>query len=249
VHAYYEHATIDTITADYQRLGVGVEHAIPGVGVVEAEVQQEFYLNNDGSLMLGGKFDLNDYWQLNARWDSNAIEVPLRARYDRISGWHAELGATYRANERIEANASVTEMQMSDKNIRKSVTAGATTRVVQGPIYNGSLGVEISTSSNTEINTSYFNPKSDHTEQITYTSEWNNYQRYDRSFKQTLVLSIGSYTEEGFSTGQISSISYAHDVQLSDVARLRYGVGYATRWYSGVESTGPEANLSFVWRF
>jgi biofilm PGA synthesis protein PgaA len=249
VHAYYEHATIDEITADYQRLGVGLEHVIAGVGTVEAEVQQEFYLNNDSSLVLGGTFDLNDQWQFMARADSNAIEVPLRARYDEISGSIAELGLAYRANERIAASVNAGELQMSDNNLRQTMSLTAMTKVVQGPVYNATLGVELSVSRNSLENTAYFNPKSDHTEQISYTSEWLNYQRYDRSFKQTLVLSIGRYTEEGFATGAISSVSYQHDVQASDVVNLSYGVGYVSRLYSGVESFGPEANLSFTWKF
>ena len=249
VHAYYEHATINEITADYQRLGVGLEHVIAGVGTVEAEVQQEFYLNNDSSLVLGGTFDLNDQWQFMARADSNAIEVPLRARYDEISGSIAELGLAYRANERIAASVNAGELQMSDNNLRQTMSLTAMTKVVQGPVYNATLGVELSVSRNSLENTAYFNPKSDHTEQISYTSEWLNYQRYDRSFKQTLVLSIGRYTEEGFATGAISSVSYQHDVQASDVVNLSYGVGYVSRLYSGVESFGPEANLSFTWKF
>ncbi len=249
VHEYFERAKTDRLTADYRRLGAGVEHVIADVGVVEAEVQQEFFRTRKASLALSGSFDLNDQWQVRGHLDSNSIEVPLRARYDGTSGWQAQIGASYRASERLAVHAGYTQVHLSDQNIRRAASLRGTANLIQGPFYKGTLGLDFSTSTNSLANAAYFNPKSDRTAQLSYTSEWVNYQRYTRSFGQQLVLGIGRYAENGYATGTIGNVSYEQRVNLSDVMSLRYGAGYVRRLYSGAVSSGPEASLSFNWKF
>lgn len=249
IHEYYERGIIDDITADYRRLGIGVEHVFANAGTIEAEMQQEFFLEKKSSLSLTGKFDLSDHWKVNGRLDSNAIDVPLRARYDRISGWEALIGAGYRASEQWGVRAEYSVLHMSDENIRRSAALIGEVQLVQGPFYKGTLELELSASRNTLANTNYFNPESDYTTLLSYTSEWLTYQRYTRSFRQQLVLAAGRYRETGFDAGTIGSITYEHDWQLNDVMSLRYGIGYARRLFNGEVSSGAEANLSFNWRF
>ena len=84
---------------------------------------------------------------------------------------------------------------------------------------------------------------------MSYTSEWLSQQSPTRTLKQQLVLAVGRYAQDGFDAGTIGSVSYQHDWKLSDVAQLRYGVAFVRRIYDGLVSEGPEANLSFNWRF
>ena len=74
-------------------------------------------------------------------------------------------------------------------------------------------------------------------------------QSPNRSLRQQLVLAVGQYTQEGFDAAAIGSVSYQHDWKLNEVAQLRYGVAFVRRVYDGLNSEGPEANLSFNWRF
>ena len=249
VHTYTESSTVDDARAEYQRLGVGVEHRIPAVGVVEVEIQQELNLDKKSSLILGGSWNLNDFWSLDGLLDSNAVDVPLRARVDDISGWKARLGAAYRAHEGAYSRIDYTELQMSDQNQRRSVALSGNYTVLQRPSFKGIVGLEWSASSNSLRNTAYFNPQNDNTAQLAYTTEWLSHHAQSRVLTQQLVLAAGRYAQDGFDAGTIGSISYQHQWKLSDVAQLRYGVAYVRRLYDGLVTDGPEANVSFNWRF
>lgn len=249
VHAYIENSTVDNIAAEYQRLGIGAEHRIPQFGWVQAEIQQELNLEKKSSLIVGGTWNINDYWLLNGQLDSNSIDVPLRARVDDVSGWKAQLGAGYRAHEGAYTQLDYTEMHMSDQNLRRSVALYGNYTVLQRPSYKGMVGLEWAASNNSLRNTAYFNPVNDNTAQVSYTNEWLSQQSPQRILKQQLVLAVGRYAQDGFDAGTIGSISYQHDWKLSDVAQLRYGVAFVRRVYDGLVSEGPEGNLSFNWRF
>ena len=249
VHTYIENSTVDNTPAEYQRLGLGAEYRIPHVGWVQAEIQQELNLEKKSSLMVGGTWNINDHWLLNGQLDSNSVDVPLRARVDDVSGWKAQLGAGYRAHEGAYTQLDYAEMHMSDQNLRRSFAAYGSYTVLQRPAYKGILGLEWAASNNSLRNTAYFNPINDNTAQVSYTSEWLSQQSPTRTLKQQLVLAVGRYAQEGFDAGTIGSVSYQHDWKLSDVAQLRYGVAFVRRIYDGLVSEGPEANLSFNWRF
>lgn len=249
VHTYVENSTVDDISTEYQRLGFGVEHRIPRIGFVQAEVQQELNLEKQTSLVLGGTWNLNDTWSFDGQWDSNSVQVPLRARYDTISGWRAQVGAAYRAHEGATTQLNYAELHMSDQNLRQSVALQGNYTVLQQPSLKGKLGFELAASSNSVRNTAYFNPISDNTAQVSYTTEWMSFQSPNRSLRQQLVLAVGQYTQEGFDAAAIGSISYQHDWKLNEEAQLRYGVAFVRRVYDGLNSEGPEANLSINWRF
>ena len=249
VRAYTESDTTDNVRTEYQRLGLGLEHRFAAAGSLEAEIQQEVNLEKKSSLMLGGTWNMNDYWSINGRWDSNSTAVPLRARADAISGWKTEVGAGYRAHEGASARADYAELHMSDQNLRRSVALAGNYTVLQRPLSKGIVGLEWAASANSLGNAAYFNPQSDSTAQVSYTTEWLTYMAQSRTLRQQLVLAVGRYAQEGYAAGAIGSIRYEHDWRLSDVAQLRYGLGYVHRVYDGLVTDGPEANLSFNWRF
>ena len=249
IRTYTESDTTDNVRTEYQRLGLGLEHRIAALGTVEAEIQQEVKLEKKSSFNLGGSWNLNDYGALNGKYDSNSIDVPLRARVDAISGWKAELGAAYRAHEGAYGRADYAELHMSDQNLRRSMALSANYTLMQRPLSKGIVGLEWAASTNSLRNTAYFNPQSDNTAQVSYTAEWQSYQAQSRTLRQQLVLAVGRYAQEGYAAGTIGSITYEHDWKLSDVAQLRYGLGYVHRVYDGLVTDGPEANLSFNWRF
>ena len=76
-----------------------------------------------------------------------------------------------------------------------------------------------------------------------------NYQRYNRSFGQQLTVSVGRTAEAGFATGTIGGVYYTQRVSVSDTVALSYGIGAVRRLYSGIFSSGPEANLTVNWKF
>jgi biofilm PGA synthesis protein PgaA len=249
IHEYFERGISNDVTFDYRRLGLGLEHTIANLGVVQAEIQQEFFRHKKTSVSAGGKFALNDYWEVRGTADSNSLAVPLVARYYGISGWSAGAGATWRANEKLALQVDYSYLNMSDGNKRNEVTVQGAATLIQGPVYKGVLGLEFSAGTNSLDNVAYFNPRNAHTEQVSFTSDWLAYQRYSRTFSNRLVLSIGRYTEKNFPASNIGGVSYEARVDLSQTVSFSASIGYVRRVYSGEKSSGPEANIGFNWKF
>lgn len=248
-HEYYETARFDQGKAAYQRAGLGWETIIPRRAKFEGEIQQEFFGRNRASAIIDGVFDFNDYWRVKARFDSNSIDVPLRARMDDVQGRSSRLSAHYRANERAGVEAGTQQLTMSDTNTRRGTFMAGHLQFVQGPLYKATLGVDVGTSTNTLESAAYFNPRRDRTVQATLANEWLGYRRYARAFYQRVFLSAGSYAQENYPRGSIGALRYEHDWSLSDVTNVRYGVGYVRRVFDGTPSEGPEAALNMSWRF
>jgi biofilm PGA synthesis protein PgaA len=249
IHEYFERGFSNDVSFDYRRIGLGAEHTIAGLGVVEAEVQQEFYGHKKTSVSANGKFALSDYWEVRGTADSNSLAVPLVARYYGISGWSAGAGATWRANEKLALQVDYSYLNMSDGNKRNELTVQGAATLIQGPVYKGVLGLEFSIGSNSLENVAYFNPKNSHTEQVSFTSDWLIYQRYSRNFMNRLVLSIGRYTEHSFPSSNIGGVSYEARMDLSQTMSVSAAIGYVRRVYSGEKSSGPEAHIGFNWKF
>lgn len=246
---HYEQARFSDGQAYYKRLGVGVESTIARHARLEAEVQQEFFRRDRVGGSLGGTFALDDRWSVQARFDSNSVDVPLQARIDDIHGRAAQARLQYRRDQRTGAQIGGQELDMSDSNTRRSGILSAHHKVIEGPFYQATVGIDVGASSNTRANATYFNPRRDRTAQISLANEWLGYRRYTRAFYQRVQLAGGSYRQQDFGSNTIGSARYEHDWSFSDTARLRYSVGYAQRAFDGVASKGAEASLSLNWKF
>ena len=75
------------------------------------------------------------------------------------------------------------------------------------------------------------------------------WRKYDFSFRQRLVLSAGSYWQEGFGADDIEAIEYEHRWELGRSASLRYGIVYGRRPYDGDRESRISATASLLWRF
>lgn len=250
-HQYYESARFDAGYVYYKRLGLGWESIIARVGKLEIEAQQEFYKENQTSVLVGGEIQFNDYWRIKGRYDSNSIDVPLRARLNDIDGTSVYLGSKYRLSERMAIDVSTQRLSMSDGNDRRSLSASADYQFIQGPFYKANVVLDGYASTNTlpSVNVAYFNPASDQTVQLIIKNEWVSYRRYARSFYQRIYLAAGAYTQKGFDTQSIGSLRYEHEWNFSDSLNTRYGLAYVRRVYDGEVSRGPEATLSVNWKF
>jgi len=249
IHEYFERAITDDLHADYRRLGTGLQITLPGRGVLEGEVQQEFYRHPRTSAALSADIALDDQWSVRGRIDSNSLDVPLVARYDEIDGWLAGAGVSYRESERWQVSADLSQLNMSDNNTRRSVLLRGGITLLQTPAYRGRLELELYHASNSLSNTAYYNPASSDSQIISYLSDWNFFQRYERSFGQRLNLSIGRQSERGYSSATIGGISYEQRLSISAAVALNYGFGYVRRIYSGNLSSGPEIHLNLNWKF
>ena len=249
VHTYFERTRNENESADYRRLGAGVDYTLARFGSLRAELQQEFFRTKKTSLLLSSETNLDDFWSLTALLDSNSVEVPLRARLEGIFGNQLQFGVNYRLSERLSFSANVTRLRMSDGNLRQGAGLRAHANLIEGPYYKGTLEAGLTSTSNNLTDASYFNPARSNTTEVAWINEWMNYQRYTRSFSQQLVLSVGRTAEAGYAAGTIGGVNYGQRITLGDTLSVNYGVGWVRRLYSGLFSSGPEANLSVNWKF
>lgn len=246
---HYEQARFAEGRAYAKRLGVGIESTIARHARVEAEVQQEFFRRDRTSGAIGGTLDLNDFWRMHARFDSNSTDVPLQARLVDVSGRATQAGLRYRHDDRTSADVGAHTLAMSDTNTRRRGFFAARHKLIEGAFYQATAGIEIGASSNTLDNAAYFNPQRDRSWQFVVANEWLGYRRYTRAFYQRLQFAGGRYAQHNFDSKGIASARYEHDWSFSDTASLRYGLGYAQRAFDGIVSKGPEASLDFNWKF
>ncbi|EJN07877.1 tetratricopeptide repeat protein [Herbaspirillum sp. YR522] len=248
IHQYFERASASGVSADYRRLGAGLQTTLPVLGVVEAEVQQELSRRRQAGVSLTGRFTLSDQWLLRGRVDSNSVEVPLAARYSAISGWLAGVGLAYRDSERWTVSVDISQLGMSDRNTRRTALLRGAATVMQDAFYQGSVELELYQATNSIGNATYFNPSRSRTLLLSYVSDWTNFRRYHQSFGQLVKVSLGRQAESGFATGTIGGIDYEQAVSVSDTLSLNYGAGFVRRFYGGKMSSGLQLQLNLNWK-
>lgn len=248
-HQYYESSHFDAGTAYYKRLGVGLTSVLARTAKLEIEIQKEFFRSDRIGTVFSGETLLSDYWRIHSRYATDSIDVPLRARVNDIQGKSISLGGSYRWNERIKLNVGAQHLAMTDDNDRRNLSIAGEYRFIQGPFYKADVALEVNTSTNTLLNTVYFNPARDRTVLFTLRNEWLGYRRYARSFSHRLHLSAGGYVQEGYEPQSIGSVRYENEWHLSDAFNVLYGLAYIRRVFDGEPSIGPEAALSVNWKF
>ena len=248
-HQYFESSRFESGSAYYKRWGVGLESTIPHVAKLEGEIQQEFFGRKRLSAAVEGIIDLSDFWRIKGRFDSNSVDVPIRARVDGIRGQSLHLSSSYRWSESAAIEAGTQQVSMSDGNTRRNVFMTGQNELVQGPFYKARWLIDLISSTNTLKNPVYFNPGRDRTLQLTLKNEWLGFRRYESSFYQRLYLSVGSYAQQDFALQTIGSLRYEHEWSINNVTNVRYSLAYVKRAFDGTPSAGSEAMLSLSHRF
>ena len=102
---------------DLSRTGVGVEY-LQGRWRASAELHQADKGRYRTGLALGVDWRASDSWRFSARFDSNSLDTPWKARLANVGARSAELGATYVVNESRAFEARYQRMDFSDGNAR-----------------------------------------------------------------------------------------------------------------------------------
>lgn len=187
--------------------------------------------NGVGSLARA-QYRVDDYWSVNAEAGINTLEMPLRGLRAGTRANHLGVGVNYRWDERMFAGLNLRAVDMSDGNLRKSMSAFIDRNVVNLPKYKLNLALSASTSDNKNITTAnYFNPLRDYEYGISAENRWLTWRNYDRSFTQRLHLGVGNYYQENFGNSGTWRIEYGHEWQFDNLLRLSYGIGRSKHDY------------------
>ena len=247
-HLHESTGLFSNITATRNAAGAGVEYRARD-WLVSAELRT---LNRTGTAVgATATHVFDDHWSIQAEAETNSLSTPLRAYADGIAASRAGLGVTYRWHESCIASISTSSMGFDDGNRRNASTAAWTGRIVTGPIYKLDVRLDLYASSNSlpAALANYFNPGKDRSQTLTLDNEWLHFRRYERSLSHRLLLTVGSYWQDGFGAGDVRAVRYEQAYAPHDRLSLRAGVSRTWRPFDGARVSLDNIYFTADWRF
>ena len=246
-HFYDAHARFANGTGRRERAGVGLEYRSPLV-VAAGELSHGIDGSRTGA-SASVAITPNDFWTLRGKLDTSANEIPLQAFLAGVNARRALAEATWRESESRAASLSFDHFGFSDGNRRDVAQARWTERVIAGPVYKLEVTAGLYASRNTLANAAYFNPVRDFSPSLEFANEWLQWRRYTRAFRHRVVVSVGSYKQQGFGSGPVAGARYEQEWNADDRLAVRYGVGRTVHPYDGVQTARNYGYLSLNWKF
>ncbi len=87
LHQYYTEADFEEGTGYYERLGIGLEYRHKG-HKVDIELSDSYSSQSDPGFSVHSEHHLSDILKLSLGYDSFSTNVPVRAYYHDIDGYH-----------------------------------------------------------------------------------------------------------------------------------------------------------------
>jgi biofilm PGA synthesis protein PgaA len=233
----------------YRRLGLGFRHRFNPDWYWEEEVSFDFWDHADFGVSTSFTYTPNDYWIIDASYDTYSTNMPLRARAAGSDSDEISIGITCRESEWRACSLSFNTMSFSDGNRRNS----GLIKYEQGLWLRGDwtafLSLDSYASHNSKEDVDYFNPRQDLSISLTHMLQGTHYRHFGRSFVHRLFLTAGGYYQEDYGTHTIGAIRYEQDMGFSFRSVLLWGATLARRVYDGEPATALSMYLTFKYRF
>ncbi len=233
----------------YRRVGLGLRHRFNPEWYWEEEVSFDFWDHADFGVSTSFTYTPDDYWVLEASYETYSTDMPLRARAAGADSDEVSLGITYRESEWRAYSLSLNTMDFSDGNRRNS----GLVQYEQGLWVKGDwmarLYLDCYASHNSKEDVDYFNPHRDMSISATHMLQGTHYRHFGKSFVQRLFLTAGGYYQEDCGTHTIGAIRYEQDFSFSFRSVFLWGVTLARRVYDGDPATALSLYLTFKYRF
>ena len=215
------------------RFGIGAQYRGPDTQL-EAIAWSNHGTLQKGGFSLIGSWTPDDHLWLGAEAQAFAADTPLRALLYGTTADSIGASASYRWDESRVVSAALRALDFSDGNRRYSLLLGGTQRVLAEPKLKVDLRPAFYTSSNSLAGAPYFNPSRDRSFSLAVQADHLTWRRYDRSFSQSLVLTLGNYWQQGYASGAVGAVRYEQVWRNDPLTELRYGVEFARSRYDGV---------------
>lgn len=188
---------------------------------------------------------LNDHWQVSVDGARNTNNVPLRALRSGITANEVNAAISWQANESTGLQLSTGWMNYSDDNHRWSVTISGFQRLLTLTRFQLDGNIELYHSRNSEPGGPYFAPKRDWSALPGLTARHLIWREYERSWRQELTLSAGTYYQKYYGNGAYQQVRYAQQVQWRDTTDFGFQTGLTWRPYDGVRERGLFFGINF----
>jgi biofilm PGA synthesis protein PgaA len=247
-HYRWTKATFSEGVGQTHHQGLGLEYTHPDLKLT-AEIHHNNYANNKIGLSVGGDYDFNDQWRINALFESFSHQTPLRALKNDIDAQSISLSTTFRQHESREISLNGNYLNFSDGNQRYSLNSAYFQRWYSGAIYKFATYTNLFYSQNSQTNVPYFSPSRQAAAEITLDHDWLSYQHYDTSWHQRLSLTVGQSWQQGFGDDFIYSLAYQHRWKAFNRIEFIYGTNYGKRFYDGNKEYSWQYFARLNWRF
>jgi biofilm PGA synthesis protein PgaA len=223
--------TRDGETQARTRFDLGTDYRYRDI-TAEAAVTRTFDTAASGMALAISK-DISDAWQAHALLDTNVIDLPAAALQDGVRAGSLKLGLTWTLNESRQISGELARTEFSDGNDRNAMRLAWKERWYANEKYKLDTVMDYSTSGNSLGGRDYFNPTRDHEVSLSVRNEWLTWRRYQRSFKQRAVMTVGQYWQDGFAQSTLADMHVEHEWNRDDVLGVQYGIGRSFHPYDG----------------
>ncbi len=245
----WNRSTFDENKGYYRRFGVGLRHIINATWSFNQEFSFDVSNKSDFGSLTALTCTPNDYWILEASFNSFSLAIPLRARVHGTEGKQYKVAATYRTSERSQYSFTADYLKYTDGNDSIGTSVHAEHQLITKPDFQTRIYADAFTTHNTKTSMPYFSPSGDFTLSITHMCQWVRYKLYQRSLVDRLFFTIGGYKQAGFSWDAVGSVKYEQDIDFSDTASLMWGTEINRKVYDGEPVYAWSFNLLFNYKF
>ncbi len=177
---------------------------------------------------------LNDHWRYRLGYEHNSSQIPLRALEAGLDANGYQAGVDWRQHESRSASFSYQVLDISDGNLRQSVSGAFNQRLFANEKHITTGGLEAFYENNSQPGGSYFNPDHNLSYGINLEHDWITWRGDEqRSFNQHFELGTGINQQAGFSGKSYVNALYQHEWQLNRRWQINYGIGWGSQVYDG----------------
>jgi biofilm PGA synthesis protein PgaA len=198
---------------------------------------------------LAADWSLGDHWDVSGEGEIFATDTPIRALLHHITADAGTLNLAYRESESRDIKTSVQVMPFSDGNLRTTLSTHADQRVYTTPHLELNGTLELAASQNTSTDEPYYNPHHDALGAAGFDLTHILYRRYNFTYSQRLVASVGPYWEQSFGTGLAWTVQYEHQIKRHDTTELSIGLSFSRQPYDSQYQNTIAVTFNSILRF
>ncbi|MCP5102450.1 MAG: hypothetical protein GY950_03675, partial [bacterium] len=248
LHYFSHSARFAAERATHQRWGVGIDFSRGDFGG-QVELLRRLTGDPDYGYRIGGRWNIDDFWELSADYTYNGMDIPLKGRVLDLEANSASLNLVWTLSESTHFKSAFSTYDFNDGNQRCSLFFSGYQRLYTGPKFLLAAAAEIYTSSNTLTGRYYFNPEKDFSYMISMEAWQTLYRFYDFKFVHRLVAGYGTYWQRHYPAGTMWVIRYEHHWDLNHRKAFLYGIRFSRGVYDGNRENGTTFYATINWRF
>jgi len=220
-------------TGDLNRVGVGGRYDFLDKWAVDQEFSFDLKRSGESGSTTTLFYTLEPSWTFNLSYASFAEDLSLRAKAQLIDSDRISASVDFHTEDYLWTWAASTSLyDYSDGNDRNTFfTTGSYAYVLKTELEQR-VSLELYRSTNTNIDTFYYNPIDDLTLTVSHVVDY----VYDSKFKRHVdhfYVYIGSYSQKNQSSKSVWGLRFEQDYDFDDYNALNISFGFDERVYDG----------------